>query len=70
MPNGAELCCILGVCCPPLAEKRLKLLTDHFVAGGMAPEAAAQAAEIASQKFTLTNYLRAIQSHCEHHREG
>ena len=31
MSNGAELCCILGICCPPLSGKQSKTLADELI---------------------------------------
>lgn len=50
MPGG-PICCLLGACCPPGAQKLA--LMDHMVAGGMERRHAEHAAELLADALRL-----------------
>lgn len=50
MPStSGPICCLLGACCPPNAQRQA--LTDTMVEGGMGTQAAENAATILAPKL-------------------
>lgn len=51
MANGSEVCCALGICCPPARAE--EALAREMVKGGLSDESAKQAAKWVHDKFDL-----------------
>lgn len=53
MANGAEVCCALGICCPPLSAGQKKALKKKLEDDGFDSAASERAAEWILNNFDL-----------------
>jgi hypothetical protein len=75
--SNGEVCCILGICCPPLAAKQRKTLADEMArAVGCDPDDARKMADWVLETFdlapvgSLTDFKAAIKKAAKHATEG